>query len=487
MKILIYSLIYLGSALMAYNIYGFVRFARGIKKQKGWEKANLILDVPNILLTLFLAGYLAVGIFGNPDIIVSAILFGGSIFVFIMYILLERITKRIMETEKLKTELMIVEASNRTKNEFLSGISHEMRTPLNIIIGLNNLSLNDPTLSKETKERLEKTELSAKYILTIINNILDMNCIETGEFIEKTGTFSLRGAVGQASIIAETLCLEKGVEYKYDFDDGICADRIGDDMRLKQILLNLLDNAVKYTPKKGTVELKVREDENDENSIIFTVKDTGAGIDKDFLPRIFDAFSKEDTSKISGYGGSGLGLAVTKNITELLGGTISVKSEKGVGSEFTVTLPLTAVKPATDAEEQPVSLEGKRILIAEDIPENAEIVADLLELEGAESEHAENGKIALEMFTSHEPGYYDAILMDLRMPVMDGITATKEIRNSDKENALTVPIIALTANAFESDVKESLNAGMNAHLSKPADSEKLYSTIKECIKESLKG
>ena len=486
MKFLIYGMIYLGSILMVHNIFGFIRFARKTKTQEGFKKSAFILDVPIILLIMFLAGYLAVGILGKPDLIISGILFGGSIFVFIMYILLDRITRRLLEGERLKTELMVAEESNRTKNEFLSGISHEMRTPLNVILGLNNLSLNDATLSPETRERLEKTELSAKYILTIINNILDMNCIDTGEFIAKESTFSLKNAVGQASAIAETLCSEKGIEYEYNFDENICVDRIGDDMRLKQILLNLLDNAVKYTFAPGTVTLSVSEDNTDRDRLIFTVKDTGTGIEEDFLPRIFDAFSKEDTSKISGYGGSGLGLAVTKNITELLGGTVTVKSKKGVGSEFTVTLPMKAVKSDENGDSEPVSLEGKRILIAEDIPENAEIVADLLELEGAESEHAENGKIALEMFTAHEPGYYDAILMDLRMPIMDGITATREIRNSGKENAQSIPIIALTANAFESDVKESLNAGMNAHLSKPADSEKLYATIKECIKESLK-
>jgi signal transduction histidine kinase/CheY-like chemotaxis protein len=486
MEFLIYGLIYLGSILMVYNIYGFARFARKTKEQEDFEKSGLILNIPVMLLILFLAGYLAVGIFGKPDLIISGILFGGSVFVFVMYILLDRITKRVLESERLKAELMVAEESNRAKNEFLSGISHEMRTPLNIIIGLNSLSLNDPVLSPETRERLEKTELSAKHMLSIINNILDMNCIETGEFIIKENAFSLKKATDQASAIAESLCSGKGIEYRYDFDSGIRVDRTGDDMRLKQILLNLLDNAVKYTSPPGTVTLSVREDGADRDRLIFTVKDTGTGIDEEFLPRIFDAFSKEDTSKISGYGGSGLGLAVTKNITELLGGSISVKSEKGVGSEFTVTLPMKAADPGRTEDREQVTLEGKRILIAEDIPENAEIAADLLELEGAGSEHAENGKIALEMFTSHDPGYYDAILMDLRMPVMDGITAAKEIRNSGKENAGSIPIIALTANAFESDVKESLGAGMNAHLSKPVDAKKLYATLKECIEESLK-
>lgn len=485
MQYVIYGLIYLGSALMVYNIWGFIRFARQMKARDVWKKANTLLYVPIVLLTLFLAGYLAVGIFGKPDIIVSGILSGGSVFVFVMYLLLVRITRQIMESEQLEARLMAAKESSRAKAAFLSGVSHEMRTPLNVIIGLGTLTLSDPALPAGARERTEKTNRSAEQLLGMVNNILDLNSIETGEFITKNDPFSLRDVIGQVSEAVRAACGEKGLTYDCEMGDDVCDVVIGDDLRVRQVLFNLLDNAVKYTPAPGTVSLRVRAEKTDGDvrNFVFTVTDTGVGMEPAFLARVFDPFSKEDTSTTSNYGGSGLGLAVTRNIVERLGGGITAESEKNVGSTFTVTIPL---RPAPAAETEAgtgteVSLKGKRILIAEDIPENAEIVADLLELEGAGSERAENGQIAVDMFTAAEPGYYDAILMDLRMPVMDGITATRRIRASGKPDAATVPIVALTANAFESDVKKSLDAGMNAHLSKPADTEKLYATLKKYI------
>ncbi len=477
-------LIYLGSALMVYNIWGFVHFAGKAKKQNGWQNANFILYVPIVLLTLFLAGYLAVGFFGRPDIIVSGILFGGSVFVCVMYILMERITKRIAQHEHLEAKLMAAEESNRAKTVFLSGVSHEMRTPLNVIIGLNTLALTNKSLPAETKQHIEKATHSAEQILGIVNNIIDLNSMETGEFITKADPFLLRDAVDQIGAIIESLCEEKGLAYTCEIAPDVCRGFVGDDMRLKQVLFNLLDNAVKYTDAPGNVRLRVSQHDADDGlkAVAFAVEDTGCGIDEIFLEHIFDAFSKEDYTATSTHGGSGLGLTVSKSIVERLGGTLTVQSKKGVGSTFTAVIPLMPNETQESAaQEDAVSLEGKRILLAEDIPENAEIVMDLLELEGAESEHAVNGQIAVDMFTAAEPGYYDAILMDLRMPVMDGITAAKTIRMANKADAATIPIIALTANALESDVKESLKAGMNAHLSKPADTDKLYATLRRCI------
>lgn len=481
MRFLIYGMIYLGSALMVYNKIGFIRFA--LRVGKSWGREKKILHIPIALLVMFLLGYLAVGIFGNPDIIVSGILFGGSVFVFVMYILLERITKRISENEKLEAKLMATEEANRSKTEFLSDVSHEMRTPLNVILGLDTIALKDPSLAFDTRDRLEKIGSSAKHLLGLINNILDMNSIETGEFVTKNEEFSLCGAVEQVNAIVETLCAEKGVSYTCTHSEDICGNYTGDEMRLKQILLSLLDNALKYTDKGGSVSLRVEScsDENNKNALRFTVSDTGVGIDEEFLPKIFGVFTKEDSSATSSHGGSGLGLAVTKSITELLGGSIGVESKKNVGSVFTVTLPMERAETNEEADHSRVSLDGIRVLIAEDIPENAEIVADLLELEGAVSEHAENGKAAVDMFLYSPPGYYDVILMDLRMPVMDGLSAARLIRSSDREDSGSVPIIALTANAFESDVKQSLDAGMNAHLAKPADSDLLYASIRKAL------
>ncbi len=256
------------------------------------------------------------------------------------------------------------------------------------------------------------------------------------------------------------------------------------------MLLSILDNAVKYTDAPGTVTLSVQTaaDASDLRTLRFAVTDTGVGIDSAFLPKVFEVFTQEDASATNRFGGSGISMALAKNIVELMNGNITVQSEKNVGSTFTVTLPLRlAGDEIADAQEESVSLDGKRVLLAEDLPENAEIVTDLLELEGVETEHAENGQIALDLFSGAEPGTYDAILMDLRMPVMDGLEATRRIRTLPRADAKTIPIIALTANAFESDIRASLEAGMNAHLAKPADADYLYATLKRLIAGAQKA
>ena len=490
MEIANYILIALGSLLMVFNIIGFVRFAKTVREQTGMNRENKILYIPILLLTLFLAGYIGVGIFQEPDLLVAGILFGGSVFVFIIYLLLERITRRIIEQEHLEAKLEAAQESDRAKTVFLSVISHEMRTPLNVILGLNTLSLTDGALSRETRTRIEKTNQSAEQMLGLVNNILDLNGIETGEFIAKPELFSLSESLDQICAIIRTNCEKKGLVFTSNVDESARGSYVGDDMRLRQVLLNILDNAVKFTRAPGRVELGVSASPGKDTQAIlkFTVKDNGQGIDPQFIPKLFDLFAKEDCSSTTSHGGSGLGLAVSKRIVERLGGKIEVESVKGTGSLFTVTVPMERADSQDKTEnESGITLENKRILIAEDIPENAEIVADLLELEGALSEHAENGSLALDMFSASPPGYYDAILMDLRMPVMDGITAARKIRALNREDAAKIPIIALTANAFESDVKQSLDAGMNAHLSKPADSEKLFATLRKYIAEFRGG
>jgi len=267
----------------------------------------------------------------------------------------------------------------------------------------------------------------------------------------------------------------------------------GDELLLKQALMNVLDNAVKYTAAPGDVifSVKMIRSDNEACVIMFIVNDTGIGISREFLPKVFDIFSQEDGSFTNRYGGSGMGLAVTKQKVELMNGDITAESEQGVGSTFTIDIPFyiaeeEEAKKALNGEASggeneavpEISLEGCRILIVEDLDENAEIVADLLELEGAESEHAENGYIALGMCERSKPGYYDAILMDLRMPVMDGLESTRSIRSLPREDAKTIPIIALSANAFETDRQNSADAGMNAHLVKPIDSDLLYQTLR---------
>ena len=488
-----YGMVFGGAALMIHNIYSFVKFARHIRGQKGWKRENKLLSVPIVLLVLFLTGYVLVGVFGDPDLIVGGILFGGSVFVFIMYRLLNSITLQIMENERREVKLKAREESDRIKTAFLAGVSHEMRTPLNVIIGLDALALKEPGLPAETREQLEKIGLSAKHMLGLVNNLLEMNGQESSLITIRKEEFLLQDALNQVNAVTQPLCDEKGLEYIQSFPYAANARYIGDETQIRQVLLSILANAVKYTDAPGTVRFRVEIMPTGEETHLcrFIVSDTGIGIDPDFLPRIFEPFTKEDESFTNRFGGSGLSLAVTKKAVELMGGTITVKSEKGKGSVFTVAVPLAkaeekeeppegeAAQPADDWELE--SLEGKRILIVEDLPENAEIVQDLLELEGAETEHAENGQIAVDMVAKSALNHYDAILMDLRMPVMDGLEATRRIRALDRPDVKDVPIIALTANAYESDIKSSLGAGMDEHLAKPADSDMLYGTLRRHI------
>ena len=269
---------------------------------------------------------------------------------------------------------------------------------------------------------------------------------------------------------------------------------VGDDLKLKQVLINILGNAVKFTEAPGVVTFTVEQTETRDDTCVlrFTIEDTGVGMDKEFIPRLFEAFSQEDSSSTNRYGGSGLGMAITRNIVEMMGGEITVESEKGLGTTFIVTVTLGRLaeemqiideaEPEPQPEpEQPVSVVGRHLLIAEDNELNAEILSDLLDMEGISSEWAENGKIAVEFFAESEAGHFDGVLMDMRMPVMDGLTATRELRKLDHPDAARVPVIALTANAFEEDVRQCLEAGMDAHLSKPVDIDVLKETLGRLI------
>ena len=485
---LIYGMVFCGAALMVCNIGGFIRFAAYVRKQKSFEKRNCILYVPIILLVMFLAGYLAVGFFGKPDLIVSAILFFGSVFVFIIYLLLSGITQRILESERLEAELLAAEEAKRTKNDFLASVSHEMRTPMNVILGLVSVALRNPEQLPETRTQLEKIDLSAKHLLGLINNILELNRVDSGKLEPQRREFCLADTLDQVNAITHTLCEEKGLTYETDLAGAEEGCFIGDDMMLKEILLSILDNAVEYTDAPGRVRfsLETAERKADSRTLRFTIADTGIGMDEEFPSRLFEAFSREDDSSTTRFGGSGLSMAVTKEYVERMGGDITVESKKGVGTTFCVILPLgwtgAAPQPEEPEETETVCLEGRRVLLAEDLPENAMIVEDLLELEGVETDHALNGQLALDKFLEHPPGYYDAVLMDLRMPVMDGLEAARRIRASGKEDGKSIPIIALTANAYESDKQQSLAAGMNEHLAKPTDADLLYAALRRFIR-----
>ncbi|MBQ4515142.1 MAG: response regulator [Anaerolineaceae bacterium] len=383
-------------------------------------------------------------------------------------------------------------SASQAKSRFLSQMSHEIRTPINAIIGLDTIALNDETISPRTREELNKIGASARHLLSIINDILDMSRIESGRMPLKEDVFSFREFLEQICIIIDGQCEDKGLQFEFIRVEPLNEHYIGDSMKLKQSLINILGNSVKFTEPPGKVTFTVEQKsfENDKAILCFTIHDTGIGMDKEFIPKLFEAFSQEDSGNTSRYGGSGLGMAITGSFIKILGGEIKVESEKGVGSIFTVTVPLSKVNEVdyqkTEKEELPAqdfSLAGLHILIAEDQEMNAEILAELLEIEEADSEWAENGQRAVEIFETSNPGQFDAILMDMRMPVMDGLTATREIRKLSRPDAQEIPIIALSANAFEEDVKQCLQAGMNAHLPKPVDIDKLKETLNEMIRQ----
>ena len=540
----------------------------------------------------------------------------------------EEMRNSMAQQNALSDALATAKQANRAKTAFLSNMSHEIRTPMNAIIGLDSLALRKDTLDAETREYLEMIGDSARHLLGLINDILDMSRIESGRLLLRKEIFSFSGMLEQINTMVLSQCSEKGLQYECHVIGGVSDFYVGDDMKLKQVLINILSNAIKFTDAPGSVTLMVERTAvfGEHSTVKFSVKDTGIGMDADFIPRVFDAFAQEDSRRNNKYGSTGLGMAITKNIVELMNGTISVESEKGVGTEFTVVITLNNsdqrgsttyyIDPrglrtlVVDDEEiaaeharivldevgihadtslsgqealqmlevahakhtpynlvlldwkmpemdglevareirrrydkettviiltafnwdeimdealhtgvdsflakplfasnvideferiamrnnmglyrakKRTELKGRRILLAEDVLVNVAIMKKLIQVREAEIDHAENGRIVVEMFENSPIGYYDAILMDVRMPEMDGLEATAAIRKLDRPDAKTVPIIALTANAFDEDVQLSLQAGMNAHLSKPVEPEHLYQMLEELIWEADQG
>ena len=397
----------------------------------------------------------------------------------------DRETREAMRQNRALAEALTrAEDANRAKTAFLSSMSHEIRTPMNAIIGLDSIALRDPNLSQSTRSDLEKISSSARHLLSLINDILDMSRIESGRMVLKAEEFSFREMVEQINTIIHGQCEDKGLTYENRVIGLTEEYFFGDDLRLRQVIINILGNAVKFTDPPGTVTFAVEQTEctGDRHLLRFTMKDTGIGMEEAFLPKLFEPFSQEDATTTNRYGGSGLGMAITKNMVDLMGGRITAESRKGCGTTFTVEIPLQRAQhaEAPDVQEPSgasITVAGLHVLIAEDLEMNAEILADLLEMEEITSEWAKNGRQALTVFEQSEPGHFDAILMDMRMPVMDGVTATQEIRKLRRPDAGTIPIIALTANAFEEDVKQCRQAGMNAHISKPVDMELLKETL----------
>ena len=535
----------------------------------------------------------------------------------------EMMQKLAQQRESLKIALEDANQANRAKTAFLSNMSHEIRTPMNAIIGLDRIALNDPGITEATREHLEKIGLSAQHLLSIINDILDMSRIESGTMIVKNEEFSFAKTLAQVNTIISGQCRDKDIVYECRVNGTVDECYIGDDVKLREIMINILGNAVKFTPSGGTVRFIVEAVArfDGKTTLRFVISDTGIGMSQDYLPKLFDAFSQEDSSRTSRYGSTGLGMAITKSFIDLMNGTISVESEKQKGTTFTVTITLTDCSHQNIGEEEnalhtselcvlvidddPIACEHaqlvlgqvgvncekalsgseglqmakvrqarrepynlilvdwrmpdmdgiettrqiraavgtetpviiltsynwdevadeakaagvdtfvskplfaetvldefreafkrknakrmretadlkcRRVLLAEDISVNAEIMIMVLSMREIQVDHAENGRIAVNMFEEHEEGYYDAVLMDMRMPEMDGLEATRRIRAMNRKDAKAIPIIALTANAFDEDVQHSMQAGLNAHLSKPVEPDTLFETLEGLLR-----
>ena len=398
--------------------------------------------------------------------------------------------KKLKKAKDIATEaLQTAENANKAKTDFLSNMSHDIRTPMNAIIGMTSLIRHDAGNKAKVIEYADKIDISSQHLLGIINDVLDMSKIEAGKTVFKYTDFSILDFITELNAIFHSQIDEKNQTLTI-IKENIRHEWVnGDQVHLMQIFSNLVSNAVKYTQEGGKIQFLVEECETKSSVYAkyrFLVSDNGMGMSADFKDTIFDAFTRAESSMTNKIQGTGLGMAITKNLVEAMGGTIDLESELSQGSCFEVLIDLRIaedrfVSSAEQVEkDEPAGnvLKGMRFLCAEDNELNAEILMELLKIEGAECTICENGKRVLEAFEQSVPGDYDMILMDVQMPVMNGYEATKAIRRSSHELAKTIPIIAMTANAFSEDIQHSLAAGMNAHVSKPVEMKVLEKTIR---------
>ena len=403
---------------------------------------------------------------------------------------MEESNKKLKKAKDITTEaLQTAENANKAKTDFLSNMSHDIRTPMNAIIGMTSLIRHDAGNKAKVIEYADKIDISSQHLLGIIDDVLDMSKIEAGKTVFKYTDFSILDFITELNTIFHSQIDEKNQTLTI-IKENIRHEWVnGDQVHLMQIFSNLVSNAVKYTQEGGKIQFLVEECETKSSVYAkyrFLVSDNGMGMSADFKDTIFDAFTRAESSMTNKIQGTGLGMAITKNLVEAMGGTIDVESELSQGSCFEVLIDLRIaedrfVSSAEQAEkDEPAGnvLKGMRFLCAEDNELNAEILMELLKIEGAECTICENGKRVLEAFEQSALGDYDMILMDVQMPVMNGYEATKAIRRSSHELAKTIPIIAMTANAFSEDIQHSLAAGMNAHVSKPVEMKVLEKTIR---------
>ena len=394
--------------------------------------------------------------------------------------------------KKLDEARKYAEHASNAKTNFLASMSHDIRTPMNAIVGLAELMQHNLDQPDILNGYITKLRSSSQYLLDLINDILDLTKIENGSVELKTEPMDLGAQIEQIVTIIRPQLTKKNLNLSVHGEDATFGYLMGDPVRFRQVLMNVFSNAIKYTPEGGNICFTIRETagEEQERNYQFTIEDNGMGMSREFLQHIFDPFSRAEAA-VKEIQGTGLGMAITKNIVDAMEGTITVTSALGKGSRFDITLPFAPCEDAVSASDQAASLgdgqadsgtgltslKGMRFLCAEDNELNAEILIALLELEGAECTVYGNGQLIAEAFEMVAPGEYDAILMDVQMPVMNGYEATEQIRNSKNPLGRTIPIIAMTANAFQEDRERSVQAGMNAHISKPIDMKVLQNVM----------
>ena len=381
----------------------------------------------------------------------------------------------------------VAEEASRAKTEFLSNMSHDIRTPINGIMGMTAIALKQDNPEK-TDDCLSKIETASAHLFSLINDVLDMSRIERGKTEIAHKSMNLKELLTGCGVIIKGQMNDRTLNYVEEFDGITHPYVLGDELHLRQIFINILGNAVKFTPDAGTITVTVTELEQNETAVKyrFAFRDTGIGMKKDFLSKIFTPFAQEDNGSRTNYKGTGLGMAITKQFVELMNGSIEVESEYGKGSCFMIDLTFDIDHETAARLEQPtgpVDISGMQILLVEDNELNMEIATDLLQDEGAIVTVAEDGLVAVDTFSKSEENHFDVILMDIMMPNMNGYDATRAIRALDRADASTVPIIAMSANAFEEDVRKSLESGMNAHLAKPIKIKLLMEELGEFVRK----
>ncbi len=382
--------------------------------------------------------------------------------------------------------------ASSAKTNFLRRMSHDIRTPINGIRGMVEIAEHYSNDMEKQRECRNKIKEASGYLLSLVNDVLDMNKLESGTIVLEHTPFDLLELLAESNTVAEMQAIDHGIAYVLDWENSNIEHNrlIGSPVHLKQILHNFASNAIKYNRENGKVTVACRElpDDDDHATFCFTCADTGIGMSREFVQHAFEPFSQEGRDSRTTYSGTGLGLSIVKELVGRMGGTVKVTSEQNVGSTFEVTLRFEIDRNVPQADEKkedvPVDISGKCALIVEDNSLNMEIAEFMLENEGFSVEKAENGQEAVDMFRGSDVWKYDIIFMDIMMPVMGGLEAAAEIRSSDRADAQVVPIVAMSANAFSDDVKSSIEAGMNAHIMKPIDMDKLRYTIQDVLRQS---